>query len=61
MLHFGHLVMAQLNACLLNCRLLWRADNNYEEATKCYKNALRMDKENLQILRDLAQLQVGAC
>lgn len=25
---------------------------------KCYKNALRFDKENLQILRDLSQLQV---
>lgn len=41
-------------------RLLWRADNNYEEAIKCYKNALRIDKDNLQILRDLAQLQVKA-
>lgn len=39
-------------------RLLCRADSNYDEATKCYKNALRIDKENLQILRDLAQLQV---
>lgn len=42
------------------CRLLWRADNNYDEAMKCYKNALRFDKENLQILRDLSQLQVAA-
>ena len=41
------------------CRLLWRADNNYDEAMKCYKNALRFDKENLQILRDLSQLQVS--
>ena len=40
-------------------RLLWRADNNYDEAMKCYKNALRFDKENLQILRDLSQLQVN--
>ncbi len=39
-------------------RLLYRSDRNYDEAIKCYKNALRQDKENLQILRDLAQLQV---
>ncbi|KAK9837789.1 hypothetical protein WJX74_005116 [Apatococcus lobatus] len=38
--------------------LLYRADNNYDEAIKCYKNALRIDKENVQILRDLALLQV---
>ncbi len=40
-------------------RLLYRSYSEYDEAIKCYKNALRMDKENLQILRDLAQLQVG--
>ncbi len=39
-------------------RLLYRADNNYKEAIKCYLNALRIDKENIQILRDLAMLQV---
>ena len=38
--------------------LLYRSDQEYEEAIKCYKNALRMDKENLQVLRDLAQLQI---
>ena len=46
-----------LMECALH-RLLWRADNNYDEAIKCYKNALRIDKENVQILRDLALLQV---
>ena len=40
-------------------RLLYRSDRNYDEAIKCYKNALRIDKENGQILRDLAQLQVA--
>jgi tetratricopeptide (TPR) repeat protein len=40
-------------------RLLYRADQNYDEAIKCYKNALRIDKENYQILRDLSNLQVG--
>jgi tetratricopeptide (TPR) repeat protein len=39
-------------------RLLYRGDQNYDEAIKCYKNALRIDKENYQILRDLSNLQV---
>ena len=40
-------------------RLLYRGDNNYEEALKCYKQAVRIDKDNITILRDLAMLQVG--
>jgi peptide alpha-N-acetyltransferase len=39
-------------------RLLYRSDSNYAEAIKCYLNALRLDKDNAQILRDLAMLQV---
>ena len=35
-----------------------RQDKNYEEAIKCYKNALKFDKDNFQILRDLALLQL---
>ncbi|GLD99136.1 hypothetical protein PINS_up007854 [Pythium insidiosum] len=38
--------------------LLYRFDRNYPEAIKCYRNALRQDPENLQILRDLYLLQV---
>lgn len=38
--------------------LLYRSDREYEEAIKCYKNALRMDADNITVLRDLAQLQV---
>ncbi|KAF8055089.1 NAA15 [Scenedesmus sp. PABB004] len=38
--------------------LLHRSDNNYLEAIKCYMNALRLDKDNVQILRDLAMLQI---
>lgn len=45
-------------ATQLRCRLLYRSDNNYAEAIKCYLNALRLDKDNAQILRDLAMLQV---
>lgn len=38
--------------------LLYRADKNYDESIKCYRNALRIDPDNLQILRDLSMLQV---
>lgn len=38
-------------------RLLYRSDKVYDEAAKCYQNALRIDKENQQILNDLAHLQ----
>ena len=43
---------------IIRHRLIYRADTNYDEAIKCYKNALRIDKENLTILKDLALLQV---
>ena len=50
----------QLLASLsVRCSLLYRGDRNYTEAIKCYKNALRLDKENFQIMRDLALLQVN--
>ncbi len=38
--------------------LLYRSDRNYNEAIKAYKQALRIDPENLQILRDLSMLQI---
>lgn len=38
--------------------LLYRSDNNYKEAIKCYLNALRIDKNNQNILRDLGNLQL---
>ncbi|KAI8996075.1 NMDA receptor-regulated protein 1-domain-containing protein, partial [Gaertneriomyces semiglobifer] len=38
--------------------LMYRADKNYEEAIKCYVNALKFDKENIQIIRDLSLLQI---
>ena len=38
--------------------LLYRSDRNYGQAIKCYRNALRIDTENQQILRDLSSLQV---
>ena len=38
--------------------LFYRADRDYNQAIKCYMNALRIDTENKQILTDLALLQV---
>ncbi|XP_075805770.1 N-alpha-acetyltransferase 16, NatA auxiliary subunit [Microtus pennsylvanicus] len=38
--------------------LLQRSDKKYDEAIKCYRNALKIDKDNLQILRDLSLLQI---
>lgn len=37
--------------------LLWRSVKNYEEATKAYKFALRIEPDSQNILRDLAHLQ----
>eukprot|EP01060_Flectonema_neradi_P036723 TRINITY_DN714_c9_g1_i1.p1 TRINITY_DN714_c9_g1~~TRINITY_DN714_c9_g1_i1.p1 ORF type:complete len:723 (+),score=187.56 TRINITY_DN714_c9_g1_i1:34-2202(+) len=38
--------------------LLYRADKNYVEAIKCYKQALNIEDSNLPILRDTAMLQI---
>ncbi|KAF0037930.1 hypothetical protein F2P81_010804 [Scophthalmus maximus] len=38
--------------------LLQRSDKKYDEAIKCYRNALKWEKDNLQILRDLSMLQI---
>ncbi|XP_063282034.1 N-alpha-acetyltransferase 16, NatA auxiliary subunit [Pelobates fuscus] len=38
--------------------LLQRSDKKYDEAIKCYRNALKLDKDNLQILKDLSLLQI---
>ncbi|XP_067944638.1 N-alpha-acetyltransferase 15, NatA auxiliary subunit-like [Watersipora subatra] len=38
--------------------LLQRSDRKYDEAIKAYRNALRWDKDNLQIMRDLSLLQI---
>ncbi|KAG9017506.1 hypothetical protein FRB90_001015 [Tulasnella sp. 427] len=37
--------------------IVHKADRNYEEALKCYLQALKFDKDNINILRDSAQLQ----
>lgn len=38
--------------------LVHKADNNFPEAIKCYLNALKIDENNQNILRDLSWLQV---
>jgi len=38
--------------------LLYRSEQKYDDAIKCYQNALRIDTENSQILKDLALLQI---
>jgi len=38
--------------------LLYRQDRDYFEAVKCYRNALKIDVDNIQILRDLSLLQI---
>ena len=38
--------------------LVQRSEKKYDEAMKAYKMALRIEPENLQILRDLSLLQV---
>ncbi|EJT99366.1 N-terminal acetyltransferase A auxiliary subunit [Dacryopinax primogenitus] len=35
-----------------------KSDKNYEETLKCYLQALKFDKDNLNILRETAQLQL---
>merc|ERR1712185_6007 len=38
--------------------LLYRSDRDYMQAIKSYRNALRQDADNIQILRDLSLLQI---
>jgi tetratricopeptide (TPR) repeat protein len=47
------------NVVICLCRLLYRSHTEYDEAIKCYKNALRMDPESIQVMRDLATLQAS--
>lgn len=38
--------------------LLQRSEHKYDEAIKCYRNALKYEKDNITILRDLSLLQI---
>lgn len=48
----------QSHVCWHVYGLLQRSDKKYDEAIKCYRNALKWDKDNVQILRDLSLLQI---
>jgi len=48
----------QSHVCWHVFGLLQRSDKKYSEAIKCYRNALKWDKDNMQILRDLSLLQI---
>jgi peptide alpha-N-acetyltransferase len=47
----------QSHVCWHVYGLLYRSDREYREAIKCYRNALRIDPDNIEILRDLSLLQ----
>lgn len=38
--------------------ILHRTDRNYEQAAKCYMNALKRDPENMHICKDLSNIQM---
>jgi len=38
--------------------LLYRSETKYEDAIKCYQNAIKRDVNNLQIMKDLSNLQI---
>lgn len=47
----------QSHVCWHVYGLLYRSDREYREAIKCYRNALKIDPDNIEILRDLSLLQ----
>ena len=55
---FANVVGYRSHVCWHVFGLLHRSDRNYNEAIKAYKQALRIDPDNLQILRDLSLLQI---
>ena len=54
----GHLKLLDLDDSIYFSILLQRSDKKYDEAIKCYRNALKWDNDNIQILRDLSLLQI---
>ena len=49
---------ARSHVCWHVYGLIYRSERNYNEAIKAYKQALRIDKDNIQILKDLGLLQI---
>ena len=48
----------QSHVCWHVYGLVHRSNKKYDEAVKCYRNALKWDKENVQIFRDLSIVQL---
>jgi peptide alpha-N-acetyltransferase len=38
--------------------MIYRSERDYQEALKCYSNAIKFDKDNQNILKDMAILQM---
>lgn len=38
--------------------MLYKSDRLYDDAIRCFIQALKIDKDNLNVIRDLAQMQV---
>ena len=53
-------VQHKIHVCWHVYGLLYRSDREYREAIKCYRNALRIDPNNIEILCDLSLLQVAS-
>ena len=51
-------IMLELGDSVYFSISLQRSDKKYDEAIKCYRNALKWDNDNIQILRDLSLLQI---
>ncbi len=56
--HSSHDHFPRSHVCWHVYGLIYRSERNYNEAIKAYKQALRIDKQNHQILKDLALLQI---
>ena len=56
--HYFSMLARRSHVCWHVYGLIYRSERNYNEAIKAYKQALRIDSENIQILKDLALLQI---
>lgn len=44
--------------CWHTCASIYKQKKDFAEAAKCFQNALRLESDNLQIMREAASLQV---
>ena len=48
----------QSHVCWHVYGLVHRTNKKYDEAVKCYRNAIKLDRDNIQIHRDLSIVQL---